>query len=234
MEDIAGMAHDDNAEDSGAGGRKRRDTSRKDTRGLIVATAQELFLQRGYESVSIADILKKSGVNSGSLYYFFRTKEDLLLAVLDWYLDNLFPQVIDPARQRTTDPLQQVFAVLEGYRQMLTVTGCQIGCPIGNLALEMSEKSEDVRAKIATNFENWRVAIRDMLIAARERFPAGMDCDALATFILTVMEGGVMQARAHRSLVPFEQSIALLRDYVDRLVASRSVSGEGPEESTAG
>jgi AcrR family transcriptional regulator len=208
------MPHDNNAMDASADGRKGRETGRKDTRGLIVAAAQELFLERGYEAVSIADILKKSGANSGSLYYFFRTKEDLLLAVLDWYIDNLYPQVIDPARAQTSDPLQQVFAVLEGYRQMLTVTGCQIGCPIGNLALEMSEKSEAARVKIAKNFENWRFAIRDMLVGAKDSLAPGTDCDVLATFILTVMEGGVMQARAHRSLVPFEQSIALLKDYI--------------------
>lgn len=216
------------------GGSKASGEGRRDTRTAIVSAAQELFLERGYEAVSIADILQKSGVNSGSLYYFFRTKEDLLLAVLDWYIDNLYPQVINPAKAQTDDPLSQVFAVLEGYRQMLTVTGCQIGCPIGNLALEMSEKSEAVRAKIATNFENWRAAIRDMLSAARDRFVPGVDCDSLATFILTVMEGGVMQARAHRSLAPFEQSISLLRDYVDRLLLRNTRSGPGSKSTSAG
>lgn len=210
---------------------KKRGRAEKDTRNRLVAAAQELFLERGYEAVSIADILKKSGVNSGSLYYFFRTKEELLLAVLDWYLENLYPQVIDPARQQTTDPIEQIFGVLEGYRQMLTVTGCQIGCPIGNLALEMSERSEAVRAKIAQNFENWRAAIRDMLVAGQGRLPAGTDCEALATFILTVMEGGVMQARAHRSLAPFEQSILLLRDYANRLISEAAPAAkEAPPE----
>ena len=196
----------------------REKSSGTDTRQRLVDAARELFLERGYEAVGVAEILKKSGVNSGSLYYFFKTKEELLLAVLDWYLANLHPEVIDPARQRTSDPIEQVFAVMEGYRQLLTMTECRIGCPIGNLALEMSEKSEAVRAKIAENFANWRNAVRDMLVAAKERLPAGIDCDALATFCLTVMEGGMMQARAHRSLAPFEHSIALLRDYVDRLV----------------
>jgi TetR/AcrR family transcriptional regulator, transcriptional repressor for nem operon len=207
---------------------KKGGRTEKDTRKKLIMAARELFLERGYEAVSIADILKKSGVNSGSLYYFFRTKEDLLLAVLDWYLENLHPQVIDPAKQLAADPIEQVFAVLAGYRQMLTVTGCQIGCPIGNLALEMSEKSEAVRAKIAQNFENWRAAIRNMLVAAKDRLPGGSDCDALATFILTVMEGGVMQSRAHRSLDPFEKSISLLRDYVNRLLAFREPPVQDP------
>ena len=102
-------------------------------------------------------------------------------------------------------------------------TGCKIGCPIGNLALEMSEKSEAAREKIALNFENWRKAIRGFLIDAGDRLPAEIDRDKLATFILTVMEGGMMQARAHRGLEPFEASVEMLREYVDRLMrAGRS------------
>ena len=204
----------------------RRRRRAVDTRKRLVDSARVLFLERGYEATSTADILKKSKVNSGSLYYFFPGKEDLLLAVLDWYLDNLHPEVIEPAKARTADPIKRVFAVLEGYRQMLRVTKCRMGCPIGNLALEMSEKSEAIREKIAQNFENWQAAIREMLLSAADRFPAGTDCDALATFILTVMEGGVMQARVHQSLGPFETSMALLRDYVDRLLkAGRASAG---------
>jgi hypothetical protein len=73
-----------------------------------------------------------------------------------------------------------------------------------------------------------------MLEKAKERFPVDTDCDGLATFILTVMEGGVMQARAHRSLAPFERSISLLRDYVNRLLAvTNPAVPEAPRASRA-
>lgn len=189
------------------------------TRQRLVDMARMLFLQKGYEATGVAEILREAGANSGSLYYFYKTKEDLLLAVLDWYVDNLYPEVIDPAAARTTDPIERVFAVLDGYRNYLTITACRQGCPIGNLALEMSEKSEAVRAKITLNFEHWRKAVRQFLLDAGDRLPADLDRDALATFILGVMEGGVMLARTHRSLAPFEASIAMLRDYMERLVS---------------
>lgn len=190
------------------------------TRERLIEAARQLFLANGYEGTGVAEILRQAGVNSGSLYYFFRTKEDLLLAVLDWYVAGLHPFVIGPAFERTDDPIERVFTVLDGYRQMLQMTDCKQGCPIGNLALEMSEKSEAVREKIALNFENWRKAIRQCLVDAGQRLPSDVDRDQLATFILTVMEGAVMQSRAHRSLAPYEASIAMLRNYVDRLVAA--------------
>lgn len=188
------------------------------TRERLVVAARELFLARGYEATGVADVLRQAGVNSGSLYHFFKTKEDLLLAVLDQYVELLHPVVVEPVFSRVSDPIHRVFGILESYRRMLTTTQCRSGCPIGNLALEMSEKSQAVRERIAMNFSNWRRVIRQCLLDASERFAPGTDCDKLATFVLTVMEGGVMQARAHRSLEPFDASIAMLRDYVDRLL----------------
>src|SRR3990172_8689114 len=126
-----------------------------------------LFLKKGYEATGIAEILREAGANSGSLYYFFKTKEELLLAVLDWYVANLYVEVIDPATAQTNDPIERVFAVLDGYRRYLTITECRQGCPIGNLALEMSERSETVRAKVALNFENWRKTVRQFLLEDR-------------------------------------------------------------------
>src|SRR3989304_5187214 len=124
------------------------------TRGRLIDAARRLFLKKGYEATGIAEILREASANSGSLYYFFKTKEELLLAVLDWYVANLYPEGIDPATAQTNDPIERVFMVLNGYRQYLTFTACRQGCPIGNLALEMSEKSGAGGGKMAPNFGN--------------------------------------------------------------------------------
>ena len=50
-----------------------------------------------------------------------------------------------------------------------------------------------------------------------DRLPRSTDTHALAQFVLTVMEGGVMQSRTHRSLEAFDAGVTLLRDYLDRL-----------------
>ena len=61
------------------------------TRERLVEAARTLFWKHGYASTGIAQILKETDIGSGSLYYFFPTKEDLLLAVLEWYRENLWP-----------------------------------------------------------------------------------------------------------------------------------------------
>jgi TetR/AcrR family transcriptional regulator, transcriptional repressor for nem operon len=192
---------------------------RSSTRSKLVESARVLFWERGYESTSLADVVGHAGVRSGSLYYFFRTKEELLLAVLDRYMELLWPMVIEPVFPLVTDPVERVFGILEGYRQGLVYTGCTHGCPIGNLALEVCDDLPRAREKIAKNFEGWRRWIKTCLDDAQDRLPSTVNREQLAVFVLTVMEGAVMQARAHQSLEPYDASVAQLRDYFDRLLA---------------
>ncbi|MGH9814836.1 MAG: TetR/AcrR family transcriptional regulator [Candidatus Acidiferrales bacterium] len=187
------------------------------TRERIVDAARDLFWLQGYEATSLAEIAEKADANLGSVYYFFRSKEALLLAALDWYLANL-SEVTRPAFARTADPVERVFAILDGYRAGLTYTVCTGGCPIGNLSIEIGDHIPAAREKLAQNFENWRLAVHGCLEAAGDRLPASLDRDQLATFILTVMEGAIMQARARGSLQPFDASVAQLRAYVDALM----------------
>jgi len=194
------------------------DADDRSTRDRLLDAAMELFHANGYNATGVSAILRRAEVNSGSLYHYFPTKEDLLLALLERYRELLWPLVIEPVFDRVSDPIERIFGVLEGYRQMLIATECGLGCPIGNLALELSDALPAARRLIAENFEGWRLAIRACLDDAADRLPPDTDRDQLATFVLTTMEGGVMQSKAHRMLDPFEASVVQLRNYFDRLL----------------
>jgi TetR/AcrR family transcriptional repressor of nem operon len=189
------------------------------TRERLVGTAMQLFSEEGYESTSIADILGAAGANSGSLYHFFPTKQDLLIEVLRTYRDGIVPMLLAPAWAGITDPIEKVFALLARYRQALADTDCFYGCPIGSLALEIHEPDPPVRELIAANFDGWVAAVEQCFVDAGDRLPRNLDRHGLAVFTLAAMEGGVMQSRTHRRLESFDRSIAMLRDYVSRLQA---------------
>lgn len=194
---------------------------KQSTSERLVNTAMMLFTAKGYQSTSVADILREAGANSGSLYHAFPTKQDLLLAVLERYRQGIGPMLLDPAWQGVEDPIERIFALLARYRAGLEMTDCTYGCPIGSLALEIHEPDPPVRELLAANFEGWVAAIKACLDAAADRLPVGTDTQGLAQFVLTVMEGGVMQSRTHRTLEAFDASVAGLRDYLDRLLAAR-------------
>jgi AcrR family transcriptional regulator len=190
---------------------------RGDTRERIVQAAMELFWAKGYGSTSIADILGRTQLNSGSLYHFFPAKQDLLIAVLDAYREGIGPMLLEPAWAGEADPIERVFRLLDAYRANIIATDCSYGCPIGSLALELHEADPAVREKLARNFTAWVDAVRGCFEEAYGRFPAGTDFQALAELTLSVMEGGVMQARTHRDVDYFDRGVAHLRRYVASL-----------------
>jgi TetR/AcrR family transcriptional repressor of nem operon len=195
------------------------------TRERILLGALRLFAEKGYQSTSVADILGEADAHSGSFYHFFPTKQDLLIAVLGMYRAGIEPMLLAPAWAGVADPIERVFALLAAYRRMLVDTDCHYGCPIGSLALELHEPDPPVRDLLAANFVGWVDHVRACLDEARARLPPDVDTGRLAMFVLTTMEGGVMQARTHRSLEAFDASVGSLRDYFDRLEAeARRVS----------
>ena len=188
-----------------------------DTREVLLNTAMKLFWEKGYGATSIQDILHESKVHAGSLYHFFPTKQDLLLKTLERYRDGIYPMLLEPAWKGVKDPIEKIFALLARYRQALISTDYFYGCPIGSLALEIHEPDPAVRNLLVANFDGWTAAIRSCLSDAAPRLPAEIDHKKLASFVLTVMEGGVMQARTQRTIHDFDAAVTLLRDYFTRL-----------------
>lgn len=200
-------------------GGAQRPAGETPTRERLLAEAMRLFWEKGYNSTSVTDILRQADANSGSLYHFFATKQDLLLGVLERYRDGIEPMLLMPAWRGVDDPIERVYALLDGYRRMLVDSEFRLGCPIGNLALEIAEPDPPVREVIAQNFDAWTDAIERCLVDAGERLPPDLDRRAIARFALTTMEGGVMLARAHRSIEPYDDAVDRFRDYLERLGA---------------
>jgi TetR/AcrR family transcriptional regulator, transcriptional repressor for nem operon len=197
------------------------------SRERLVEAALYLFWLQGYASTGVAEILSRANVRSGTFYYFFKTKENLLLAVLERYIETLDLVVTGPVFAQIADPILRIFGILEFYRHNLIRTGCTYGCPIGRLALEIPEQQTEVHKLLADNFDGWTAAIEGCLRDAQEQLPASLDLKELSQFVLTVMEGGVMQARAHRSLEPFDASVRQLRNYFGLLTQRQNPSPPG-------
>jgi len=190
------------------------------TRTRILEAARRLFHEQGFHATAIATILREADVNSGSLYHFFPSKEALLAGVLEHYATLLRPVVVGPVEAATEDPIERVFTLLRFYREDLEASGCRRGCPIGNLALEVGDDHPELRPRIEENFASWVACVRRWLDDAGDRLPPDADRERLARFVLSVMEGGVMQARAAGSLAPFDATVDELRAYFDRLEAA--------------
>jgi TetR/AcrR family transcriptional regulator, transcriptional repressor for nem operon len=183
------------------------------TRERLIQSARYLFWERGFAGTSMADLLAHAKVNSGSFYHFFDSKEALLREVLEGYLHALWPMVIEPAFATTEEPVERIFAILAGYRERIIMTDSKYGCPLGRLALEIDPENRPAHKLIAENFQGWIDVIRLCLEQVKERLPEGTDVEALSTYVLAVMEGGVMISRSYGSVEPFDRTVRQLREH---------------------
>ena len=182
-----------------------------DTKDRLIESARYLFWEKGFAATSMSDLLTHSEVNSGSFYHFFDSKEALLREVLEGYLYALRPMVVDPAFATTDDPMERIFAILAGYRERILMTESKYGCPLGRLALEIDPENRPAHKLIAENFQGWIDVVRECL--AEMRLPERTDADALGTYVLAVMEGGVMLSRSYGSVEPFDRTVGQLREH---------------------
>lgn len=192
------------------------------SRDRIIDAAMELFAFHGYGPTGLSEIARKAEVQQGSLYHFFPTKEELLAAVLERRKALLWPEVLQPIWDRFDDPIERVFKLLDQYRKMLQITEFSHGCPIGNLAIELTESHPNSRRLIAENFDNWLRAVEQCFHEASRRLPEETDAKQLAVFVLTTMEGAVMLARTYRDFRAYDAAVASLRDYIERLIESET------------
>ena len=194
-----------------------RSHPKTETRDRLLQAGQDLFYEKGYGATGLAELLERANANSGSFYHFFESKEALLNAVLERYVELLEPELLAPIYDKVTDPIERVFALLGQYRAAILSTKFGYACPIGRIAFEVEPEMARVHERIARNFTAWSEAVQRNLEAARDRFPRGYDLRRLSVFVLTVMEGAVMQARAHKSIAPFDASIEMLREHFELL-----------------
>ncbi|MBL9118654.1 MAG: TetR/AcrR family transcriptional regulator [Phycisphaerae bacterium] len=192
--------------------------AQQSTRDKLIDAAMDLFAYQGYGPTGLSEIARKADVQQGSLYHFFPTKEELLSAVLERRKVLLWPEVLQPIWDSVDDPIERIFKLLDQYRQMLQMTEFSHGCPIGNLAIELTESHPNSRRLIAENFTNWLKAIEQCFHEASRRLPESADAKRLAIFVLTTMEGAVMLARTYRDFRAYDAAVASLREYIDALI----------------
>lgn len=122
----------------------------------LIETAVGLIRARGYTAVSVDELCKDAGVRKGSFYHFFPSKRDLALAALDTWWENTRVEMLEPAFQPDVPPLDRITRVFQrAVAQQASTeerTGRFLGCPFGNLALEMSSQDEVMREKLEATF----------------------------------------------------------------------------------
>ena len=163
------------------------------TRQLILETAFHEIHRHGYQAAGIDAILRAAGVTKGALYHHFANKQELGLAVVDEILRGwIHENWIEPL-ERAEDPVDGLQESLRAVVARASEQDIELGCPLNNLAQEMSPIDEEFRRRLEAIFADWRAAIATALKRGRKAGQVRKDVDPEKTgaFIVAAFEGAI-------------------------------------------
>jgi TetR/AcrR family transcriptional repressor of nem operon len=176
-------------------------------REKILTEGLRVVHERGFAGASVRDIVAAAGVPQGSFTNHFASKEAFGLEILELYFSRARESAAETLRNDALPPLQRLEAWIDATIVRMIEHGMRTGCLIGNLSAEASEHSEPIRNRLVEMFTEATRSIAYCLRAAVQagEVPAGMDCDEIAGFIFSSLQGANLMAKAQRSPVPLQR-----------------------------
>ncbi len=176
------------------------------TRLSIIRNGARLVHAKGYNNTGLSDILHAAGVPKGSFYFYFKSKDDFGLAVIDHFWEFINHMGETYCSGNNIPPLERLAGYMDAYQRHFERMELRGGCPIGNLMQEMSDLSEVFRKKVGDIYSRMQERISLLLKEAQDRgdLAAGIDPDLIAQFILNSWEGAIMHMKLIKSSEPLK------------------------------
>jgi TetR/AcrR family transcriptional repressor of nem operon len=189
----------------------------RSTREAILEAASRLIHVHGYNHTSLDDVLRESNVGKGNFYYHFKSKEELGYAILDQIIGSFLERTLEPC---FSDPqgraLTQIRCFLDRVLEMQRERNCVGGCPLGNLALELSDVHEGFRGRLTSVFAAWRERLTLALRTAQGQGAVGSECrpEAVADFLVASLEGAILLTKLTKNIAVMEQCVVEMKRYL--------------------
>jgi TetR/AcrR family transcriptional repressor of nem operon len=168
----------------------------------IVEKSLALIHSQGYGNTSLRDILTAAGVGKGQFYYYFESKEELGLAILQYSFENWRQNVVQRIFHGEGSAAEKILAMLDYTVQCHAKNQAQHGCIFGNLAVELSENNEKFRLALKEVFDCWsqELAIQLEHLTWQNPLITKQDPQVLARNIVGMLEGGILLMKNQQNL----------------------------------
>ncbi len=201
------------------------------TRQRILDAAQSAILEKGFTATSIDELIAECGLTKGGFFYHFKDKNDLAKALLRRYIaedEDVYDRIFGQARDLVDDPLQ-VF--LLGLKLLADVMGDMPnghpGCVVAVSCYYERMFDSELKAINTEAALQWRGRFRGMLddVGTRYRPREPVDLDELADMVSSVLEGGIVMAKALGDPTSLKRQILTFRALVQALFVPLPESG---------
>jgi AcrR family transcriptional regulator len=178
-------------------------------RQRIIDVADSLFYRRGYNQTSFQDISDATGIPRGNFYYYFKTKDEILDAVVNSRVAQL-SVMLNRCEAESAEPRERLLC----FGNMLDYSRddiIQSGCPIGTLSSELAKDAPALQEKSRQAF----LLMRDWI---RQQFEVlgKTDADELAMDLLAKMQGVTVLACAFKDVDFIKRSHHEIQDWINR------------------
>lgn len=194
--------------------------SRPPKRERLVESARDLLYEQGFQRTTLAQIAERADVPPGNVYYYFKTRDELVQAVIESRIARI-RQVLDDLDRRST-PKARLKALAATWVDAAPEI-MEHGCPVGSLACELNKDRNELSSLGAE-------MLREILEWVERQFRelGRRDAPALAVTMLAAIQGAALLANALRDDQLFHREIRRIRRWVDDIGERPRRSGHHP------
>ncbi|MEX0304120.1 MAG: TetR/AcrR family transcriptional regulator [Leisingera sp.] len=188
------------------------------TKDRIAEAADQLFYERGFEATSFADIAAAVGISRGNFYYHFKSKDEILEAVITRRLGNTRAMLQDWQAQGGT-PVERItcfIRILIANQAKITL----FGCPVGTLVSELAKLDHGAQGQANAIF----TLFRDWLCRQFQELGCGTRSDALAMHLLARSQGAASLAQAFKDPEFINSEVQQMQDWLAAQVPAAACS----------
>jgi TetR/AcrR family transcriptional regulator, transcriptional repressor for nem operon len=189
------------------------------TRLELLNAAFDEINQHGFQAASLARIIKETNVSKGALYHHFPSKLELGYAVVDELIaSNMKENWITPLTD-TDNIIDALLSQIDNSINKRNDENICLGCPVNNLAQEMSDIDEGFRERINSIFDLWRTTIDKGLKKGQANgiVKKTISTEASAYFIVAAIEGATSLAKNAKSVDVLRTSLQGLKEHIQTL-----------------
>ena len=191
------------------------------TKEKILDAAHGIILEQGLSTTSLDRVLERTGLTKGAFFYHFKSKDDLICALMDRHAqaeNKILEDTVARAAKMSRDPLQQLLItmslLIEDAEEAATVTpgDPNPGCLFGLYAYELESFLPEIQAIMRQSAMHWREVLRNQLDRIASEYPPRLevDLDGLADNLLVTFEGSLIMGRM---IDDPQQVVVHLRNY---------------------
>ncbi len=171
------------------------------TKERILFEGAKIVHLKGYHATGLQEILKAAGVPKGSFYFYFKSKKDFGLQLIDYYTDGIVSRGTKFFERADLSPLESLQENIRWIMHQSTKLGFKGGCPIGNLAQELGDTDEAFREKLNDAYKRL-IRLHALYLEEAQKegeISADLDVTEIAELVFSCYQGALIQMKVSRN-----------------------------------